>query len=64
MAAGATFVAVLSTTNAVTGTATLDPPWLQLAAVTLVALAVTTATTLITSLSATRPAPVGQLKAT
>ncbi|GAA0499399.1 ABC transporter permease [Paractinoplanes deccanensis] len=62
VAAGATFIAVLATTKSVTGTATLDLPWPQIAGVALIALAVTGATTLITSLSATRPQPVTQLR--
>ncbi|WP_245923502.1 FtsX-like permease family protein [Paractinoplanes atraurantiacus] len=63
VASAATFIAVLSTTKSVTGTGTLDLPWTQIGAVTAIALVVTTATTLITSLSATRPQPVTQLRA-
>ncbi|MEU8813013.1 FtsX-like permease family protein [Actinoplanes sp. NPDC048796] len=63
VAAAATFIAVLTTTKAVTGTATLDLPWTQIGAVAAIALTVTSATTLITSLSATRPQPVTQLRA-
>ncbi|MFF5078738.1 FtsX-like permease family protein [Actinoplanes sp. NPDC000266] len=63
VASAATFVAVFSTTKAVTGAGTLDLPWTQIGAVAAIALTVTTATTLITSLSATRPRPVTQLRA-
>ncbi|XVV10368.1 FtsX-like permease family protein [Actinoplanes sp. CA-131856] len=63
VASAATFVAVFSTTKAVTGAGTLDLPWTQIGAVAVVALTVTTATTLITSLSATRRRPVTQLRA-
>jgi putative ABC transport system permease protein len=64
LAAGTTFIAVLATTSAVTGTATLDLPWPLIAAVTVAAVAVTGATSVITSWFATRPAPVGLLGAT
>ncbi|MEV4348026.1 FtsX-like permease family protein [Actinoplanes sp. NPDC049596] len=63
VAAGATLIAVLTTTKSVTGTATLDLPWTLIAAVTALTLLVTATTTLITSLSATRPQPVTQLRA-
>jgi len=58
LAAGATFVATLATTAAVTGSATLDLPGPLIAAVTATALLVTSLTSVITSWSATRPAPV------
>ncbi|XVU23165.1 FtsX-like permease family protein [Actinoplanes sp. CA-054009] len=63
VASAATFIAVFSTTKAVTGAGTLDLPWTQIGAVAAIALIVTTTTTLITSLSATRPQPVTQLRA-
>ena len=58
LAAGATFVATLATTAAVTGEATLDLPWPLIVAVTATALVVTSLTSVITSWSATRPPPV------
>jgi putative ABC transport system permease protein len=64
LAAGATFVAVLATTSAVTGAATLDLPWPLIAAVTAAAVAVTSVASVVTSWFATRPAPVGLLGAT
>jgi putative ABC transport system permease protein len=63
VAVGATFLAVLNTTSAVTGSATLDPPWLLIAAVAGVAVLVTSATSLITSWSATRRRPMALLGA-
>lgn len=63
VAAGAAFVAVLSTTSAVTGAATLDLPWPLIGAVALTALTVTGLTSLITSWSATRRPPVTLLAA-
>ncbi|MCO8276621.1 FtsX-like permease family protein [Actinoplanes sp. TRM 88003] len=63
LAASAAFFAVLSTTSAVTGTATLDLPWPLIAAVAAVALTVTGVTSLITSWSATRHPPVTLLAA-
>jgi putative ABC transport system permease protein len=63
LAAGVTFIAVLATTAAVTGTATLDLPWPLIGAVTAAAVAVTSVTSVVTSWFATRPAPVSQLAA-
>ncbi len=63
LAAGAAYLTVLTTTAAVTGTATLDPPWLLIAAVSGAAILVTGATSLITSWSATRERPVALLGA-
>jgi len=63
VAAGATYIAVLATTSAVTGTATLDLPWRLTAAVVGVAVLVTALTSVITSWSATREQPVGLLGA-
>jgi ABC-type lipoprotein release transport system permease subunit len=63
LAAGATYAAVLASTAAVTGVATLDLPWPLILGITGLALAVTGATSVITSWSATRGAPVGLLGA-
>lgn len=63
LAAAGTFLAVLITTAAVTGTATLALPWLLIAAVVAGALLVTGATSTATSLAATRPSPVTLLRA-
>jgi putative ABC transport system permease protein len=63
VAASAAFFAVLATTSAVTGSATLELPWPLFAAVAAVALTVTGLTSLITSLSATRRPPVTLLAA-
>ncbi|MCY1142351.1 ABC transporter permease [Actinoplanes sp. Pm04-4] len=63
VAASAAFFAVLATTSAVTGSATLKLPWPLFAAVAAVALTVTGVTSLITSLSATRRPPVTLLAA-
>jgi len=63
VAASAAFIAVLSTTSAVTGHATLDLSWPLIAGVALVALTVTGLTSLITSWSATRHPPVTLLAA-
>ncbi|WP_250037112.1 FtsX-like permease family protein [Paractinoplanes maris] len=63
LAASAAFVAVLSTTSAVTGVATLDLPWPLFAAVAALILTVTGLTSLITSWSATRHPPVTLLAA-
>jgi putative ABC transport system permease protein len=63
VAAGATFVAVLTTTSAVTGSATLDLPWPLIIGVSALALAVTSLTSVITSWSATRRSPVALLAA-
>jgi putative ABC transport system permease protein len=58
LAAGGTFVAALATTKAVTGVATLVLPWPLVVGVAGVALAVTGVTSVVTTWSATRPAPV------
>jgi putative ABC transport system permease protein len=58
VAAGATMATILTTTSAVSGKGTLDIPWGLVAAVVGVALLVTSVTSLITSLSATRQRPV------
>ncbi|MBE1485360.1 FtsX-like permease family protein [Plantactinospora soyae] len=58
LAAGATFVGVLGTTAAITGTATLDLPWTLVAMVVGVALTATATASAVTSWVATRPAPV------
>ena len=63
LAAAATFVAVLRTTAAVTGTGTLDLPWQLITAVAAVALVATGVTSLITTWSATRRPPVALLGA-
>jgi putative ABC transport system permease protein len=63
VAAGATFLAVVTTTSAVTGSATLDLPWLLIVVVAGAALLVTSLTSLITSWSATRQRPVTLLGA-
>jgi putative ABC transport system permease protein len=54
---------VLSSTAAVTGTATLDVPWVVAGALVATAFAVTSATSVITSWSATRQRPVSLLGA-
>jgi putative ABC transport system permease protein len=61
LAAGMTFLAVMAGTARITGTATLDPAWTVLGALTVTAFAVTGLTSLITSWSGTRPAPVSML---
>ncbi|MBG0564239.1 ABC transporter permease [Actinoplanes sp. NEAU-A11] len=58
VAAGGAFIAVLNTTAAVTGTATLDPPWTLFAGLTATILLATGVTSVITSWSATRERPV------
>jgi putative ABC transport system permease protein len=63
LAAFGTFVAVLTTTSAVTGSATLDLPWTLILGVTALAFVVTSLTSVITSWSATRRAPVTLLGA-
>ena len=62
-AAGGTLAAVLLTTASVTGTPSLDLPWVVAGAVVAGAFAVTGATSLWTSWSATRAAPVSLLRA-
>jgi putative ABC transport system permease protein len=63
LAASGAFLAAVTTTRAVTGTATLSIPWTLIAAVGAVALLVTSVTSLITSWSATRRPPVTLLGA-
>ncbi|GID27056.1 FtsX-like permease family protein [Paractinoplanes brasiliensis] len=63
LAAAAAFAAVLSTTAAVTGVATLEVSWSLLLGVAVVAPAVTALTTLITSWTYTRRPPVTLLAA-
>jgi putative ABC transport system permease protein len=63
LAAMATYVAVLTTTSAVTGSATLDVPWSFAIGIGALVLVVTSVTSLITSWSATRRAPVALLGA-
>lgn len=63
LAASATFIAALATTAAVAGAATLDLPWTLVAAVTGAAVVVTSVASLITTWVATRPEPVGLLRA-
>jgi ABC-type lipoprotein release transport system permease subunit len=63
LAACATFAAVLSSTAAVTGDATLALPWPLIAGITALAVTVTSVTSVITSWSATRGAPVALLSA-
>lgn len=63
LAAAATYAAVLATTSAVTGVATLDLPWTLMAVVVAAAFVVTGLTSLLTSWSATRAAPVSLLAA-
>jgi putative ABC transport system permease protein len=63
VAAAGAFIAAAWSTEAVTGRGTLTLPWSLIAAVCAVALLVTAATTLITSWSATRRAPVTLLAA-
>ena len=63
LAAAATYVAVLTTTSAVTGSARLDLPWTLALGVAALTLVVTSVTSLITSWSATHRAPVALLGA-
>jgi putative ABC transport system permease protein len=63
LAAVGTFIAVLTTTSAVTGSATLDLPWALIGGVCALAFVVTSLTSVITSWSATRRAPVALLGA-
>lgn len=63
LAAAATFVSVLAVTSAVTGRATLDLPWTVLGLVAVLAFLVTSVTSVLTSWSATRAAPVTLLSA-
>jgi putative ABC transport system permease protein len=63
LAAAGALIAAASSTAAVTGRGTVTLPWSLIAAVSAVALLVTAATTLITSWSATRRAPVTLLAA-
>ncbi|GAA1315656.1 FtsX-like permease family protein [Pseudonocardia xinjiangensis] len=61
LAAGTTFLAVLATTAVVTGAATLAVPWPFVLTVCVGAFLVTGATSVITSMSATRTLPVALL---
>jgi putative ABC transport system permease protein len=63
LAAFGTFVAVLTTTSKVTGAATLDLPWGLILGVAALAFVVTGLTSVVTSWSATRTAPVALLGA-
>jgi putative ABC transport system permease protein len=63
LAAAGALIAAASSTAAVTGRGTVTLPWSLIAVVSAVALLVTAATTLITSWSATRRAPVTLLAA-
>ena len=63
LAAGGTFVSVLAVTSAVTGHSTLDLPWGPMVLVALGALLVTSLTSVLTSWSATRAAPIKLLAA-
>ncbi|MEU4423362.1 FtsX-like permease family protein [Actinoplanes sp. NPDC024001] len=63
VAAAGAFVAAMTSTAAITGTATLDPPWLLLLGLTGVTLLATGVTSVITSWSATRERPVALLGA-
>jgi putative ABC transport system permease protein len=63
IAAATAFLAALTTTKAVTGVGTLTLPWSLIGAVSAVALLVTSATSLITSWSASRRRPVTLLAA-
>jgi putative ABC transport system permease protein len=63
LAAVATFRCVLAVTAAVTGHPTLDLPWGPMALIAATALLVTSVTSLLTSWSATRPAPITLLAA-
>jgi putative ABC transport system permease protein len=63
VAAGAALIAAMSTTKAVTGVATVSLPWSLIAGVSVLALLVTSATSVITSSSATRHRPVTLLAA-
>ncbi|GIM88709.1 ABC transporter permease [Paractinoplanes toevensis] len=58
LAAAGALIAAARTTSAVTGTTTVTMPWTLIGAVCAVALLVTGTTSLITSWSATRPAPI------
>ncbi|GAA1190317.1 FtsX-like permease family protein [Pseudonocardia alaniniphila] len=63
LAAAATFIAVLSTTSAIAGVATLSLPWTFVLTVGAGAFLVTGATSVVTTLSATRTQPVALLGA-
>ncbi len=63
LAAALTGIAVLAGTSAVTGVATLRPPWAPALLVAAVAIMVTGVTSVLTSWSATRTAPVTLLGA-
>jgi putative ABC transport system permease protein len=61
LAAAATFIAVLATTSALAGVATLSLPWAFILAVAACAFLVTGATSVFTTLTATRARPVALL---
>jgi putative ABC transport system permease protein len=63
LAASAPGISVLAATAAVTGHASLDIPWRLVAAVGVVAAVVTSLTSVLSTWSATRPAPVALLGA-
>jgi ABC-type antimicrobial peptide transport system permease subunit len=63
LAAGATYLSVLAVTRAVTGDATLAPPWTLILVVSATALLVTSLTSVLTSWSATRGSTVAVLGA-
>jgi putative ABC transport system permease protein len=63
VAAAAPCISVLAATATVTGHATLDVPWRLVAAVGVVAVVVTSLTSVLSTSSATRPAPVALLGA-
>jgi putative ABC transport system permease protein len=63
VAAAGALIAAARTTAEVTGTATMSLPWPLIGAVCAVALTVTATTSLLTSWSATRPAPISLLAA-
>jgi putative ABC transport system permease protein len=63
VAAAATYTAVLATTAAVTGVATLDLPWTLMIGLAAATLAVTSMTSVLTTWSATRRSPVALLGA-
>ncbi|WP_433294871.1 FtsX-like permease family protein [Actinoplanes sp. CA-030573] len=63
LAAAGSLVAAMAATSAITGHGTVVMPWPLIGAVCAVALTVTAVTSLITSWSATRPAPIALLAA-
>ncbi|WP_020415945.1 ABC transporter permease [Amycolatopsis sp. ATCC 39116] len=63
LAAAGTLVAALAATAAVTGSATAAVPWVLVVSLPVGAVLITGVTSLLTAWSATRPAPVGLLRA-